>query len=399
MRVSWLAVRIFFWRIEPGIQLTDKSEAEWARAFELFGLFDADKGIEDLKATLAQLRGHEACNGKVGSVGYCLGGKLAYLMATRSDADCNVGYYGVGLDELLGEAGNIWTPLLLHLASKDQFVPADAQEKIKAGLSRNPNVTLHVYEGQDHAFARLGGDHYDKNLRGPRQWPQHRTPEREPVYMTKAIRIHEHGGPEVLRWEDAEVGTPGPGQVRVKHSAVGLNYIDTYQRSGLYPLQLPITLGMEGAGVVEELGEGVNGLAVGDRVAYAAPPPGSYSEARLSPADRLIKLPDGIGDQQAAAMMLQGMTVQYLIRQTHRVQAGETVLFHAAAGGVGLIACQWLKHLGATIIGTVGSPEKAELAKAHGCTHTINYLDEDFVERIKEITGSAGRAGSLRFDR
>jgi carboxymethylenebutenolidase len=166
---DWLAREGFvaccpdiFWRIEPGIQLTDKSEAEWARAFELFGLFDADKGIEDLKATLAQLRGHEACNGKVGSVGYCLGGKLAYLMATRSDADCNVGYYGVGLAELLGEAGNISTPLLLHLASKDQFVPADAQEKIKAGLSGNPNVTLHVYEGQDHAFARLGGDHYDK---------------------------------------------------------------------------------------------------------------------------------------------------------------------------------------------------------------------------------------------
>jgi NADPH2:quinone reductase len=208
--------------------------------------------------------------------------------------------------------------------------------------------------------------------------------------MTKAIRIHEHGGPEVLRWEDVEVGAPGPGQVRVKHSAVGLNYIDTYQRSGLYPLQLPITLGMEGAGVVGELGEGVSGLAVGDRVAYAAPPPGSYAEARLSPADRLIKLPDGIGDQQAAAMMLQGMTVQYLIRQTHRVKAGETVLFHAAAGGVGLIACQWLKHLGATMIGTVGSAEKAELAKAHGCTHTINYRDEDFVERVQEITGGEG---------
>ncbi len=166
---DWLAREGFvaccpdiFWRIEPGIQLTDKSEAEWARAFELFGLFDADKGIEDLKATLAQLRGHKACNGKVGSVGYCLGGKLAYLMATRSDADCNVGYYGVGLAELLGEAGNISTPLLLHLASKDQFVPAKAQEKIKAGLSDNPNVTLHVYEGQDHAFARFGGDHYDE---------------------------------------------------------------------------------------------------------------------------------------------------------------------------------------------------------------------------------------------
>ncbi len=207
--------------------------------------------------------------------------------------------------------------------------------------------------------------------------------------MTKAIRIHEHGGPEVLRWEDVEVGAPGPGQVRVKHSAVGLNYIDTYQRSGLYPLDLPLTLGMEGAGVVEELGAGVSGLAVGDRVAYAAPL-GSYTEARLSPADRLVKLPDAIGDQQAAAMMLQGLTVQYLIRQTHRVQAGETVLFHAAAGGVGLIACQWLKHLGVTVIGTVGSAEKAALAEAHGCTHTINYRDQDFVEQVKEITGGAG---------
>ena len=210
--------------------------------------------------------------------------------------------------------------------------------------------------------------------------------------MTKAIRIHETGGPEVLRWEDVEVGAPGPGQARVKHSAVGLNYLDTYQRSGLYPLQLPITLGMEGAGVVEELGEGVSGLAVGDRVAYAAPPPGSYSVVRLSPADRLVKLPDAISDQQAAAMMLQGMTVQYLIRQTHRVQAGETVLFHAAAGGVGLIACQWLKHLGVTVIGTVGSAEKAALAKAHGCTHTINYRDQDFVEKVKEITGGDGVA-------
>jgi NADPH2:quinone reductase len=207
--------------------------------------------------------------------------------------------------------------------------------------------------------------------------------------MTKAIRIHEHGGPEVLRWEDVELGAPGPGQVRVKHNAVGLNFIDTYQRSGMYPLQLPTTLGMEGAGVVEELGEGVSGLEVGDRVAYPAPL-GSYSEARLAPAERMIKLPEAIGDQQAAAMMLQGLTVQYLIRQTHRVAAGETVLLHAAAGGIGLIACQWLKHLGATVIGTVGSAEKAELATAHGCTHTINYREEDFVERVKELTGGAG---------
>ena len=207
--------------------------------------------------------------------------------------------------------------------------------------------------------------------------------------MTKAIRIHEHGGPEVLRWEDVEIGAPGPGQVRVKHSAIGLNYIDTYQRSGLYPLELPLTLGMEGAGVVEELGEGVSGLAVGDRVAYAAPP-GSYSEVRLSPADRLVKLPDAIGDQQAAAMMLQGLTVQYLIRQTHRVQAGETVLFHAAAGGVGLIACQWLKHLGATVIGTVGNDAKAEQARAHGCDHPIVYTREDFLPKVRELTGGKG---------
>ncbi len=165
---DWLAGEGFvaccpdiFWRIEPGIQLTDKTDAEWARAFELFGLFDVNKGVEDMKATLAHLRGHEACNGKAGSLGYCLGGKLAYLMATRSDADCNVGYYGVGLEALLGEAGNIAAPLLLHMASKDQFVPPEAQEKIAAGLAGNPNVTLHVYEGQDHAFARPGGGHYD----------------------------------------------------------------------------------------------------------------------------------------------------------------------------------------------------------------------------------------------
>ena len=166
---DWLAGEGFaaccpdiFWRIEPGIQLTDKSEAEWARAFELFGLFDVDKGIVDLKATLSHLRGHEACSGTAGSIGYCLGGKLAYLMAARSDADANVSYYGVGLDELLGEAGNITKPLLLHVASKDQFVPPEAREKIEAGLSGNPQVTLHVYEGNDHAFARVGGDHYDK---------------------------------------------------------------------------------------------------------------------------------------------------------------------------------------------------------------------------------------------
>ena len=207
--------------------------------------------------------------------------------------------------------------------------------------------------------------------------------------MTKAIRFHKTGGPEVLVYEDVDVGNPGEGQARVRHHAIGLNFIDTYHRSGLYPLPLPSGLGLEAAGVVEAVGSGVDYLAVGDRVAYAGGPPGSYSEVRLIPADRLVKLPAGISYETAAAMMLKGLTVQYLVRSTYKVQAGQTVLFHAAAGGVGLIACQWLKALGATVIGTVGSDAKAELAKAHGCDHTIVYTRENFVERVKEITGGA----------
>lgn len=209
--------------------------------------------------------------------------------------------------------------------------------------------------------------------------------------MTKAIRIHETGGADVLRFEDVDVGAPGDGEVRLQQSAVGLNFIDIYLRTGLYPLPgLPCVIGLEGAGVVAAVGNGVTDFKEGDRVAYASPPPGAYAEARLMPADRLVKLPDDISDQQAAAMMLQGMTVEYLIRRTYRVEPGDTVLFHAAAGGVGLIACQWLKHLGVTVIGTVGSEEKAALAKAHGCHHTINYRDEDFVARVREITDGAG---------
>jgi len=209
--------------------------------------------------------------------------------------------------------------------------------------------------------------------------------------MVKAIRIHQLGGPEALAWDEVEVGAPGPGQVRLKQTAVGLNYIDVYHRTGLYPVPaLPSTIGLEAAGVVEEVGEGVADLAVGDRVAYASPPIGAYAEARLMPADRLVKLPEQIDERRAAAMMLQGMTVQYLVRRTYRVQPGETVLFHAAAGGVGLIACQWLSRLGATVIGTVGSKEKAALARAHGCHHTIDYREEDFVARVKEITDGDG---------
>ena len=207
--------------------------------------------------------------------------------------------------------------------------------------------------------------------------------------MPKAVRFHTTGGPEVLVYEDVQVGEPAAGQARVRHTAIGVNFIDTYHRTGLYPLPLPSGIGLEGAGVVEAVGPGVDYLAPGDRVAYAGGPPGSYSQVRLIPADRLVKVPEGITDQQAAAMMLKGLTVQYLIRRTYRVQSGQTVLFHAAAGGVGLIACQWLKALGCTVIGTVGSDEKAALAREHGCDHTIVYTRENFAERVKEITGGA----------
>ncbi|MGB4877234.1 MAG: quinone oxidoreductase [Candidatus Competibacter sp.] len=211
--------------------------------------------------------------------------------------------------------------------------------------------------------------------------------------MPKAIRIHQHGGPEILRWEEVEVGDPGPGQVRIRHGAVGLNYIDVYHRTGLYPLpSLPWTLGMEGAGRIEAVGDGVTEFKVGDRVAYASPPLGAYAEVRLMPADRVVALPHAIDDKTAAAMMLQGMTAQYLLRRTYRVQAGDAILFHAAAGGVGLMASQWARHLGATVIGTVGSDEKAELARAHGCHHVIVYSREKFTERVREITNGQGVA-------
>jgi NADPH2:quinone reductase len=205
--------------------------------------------------------------------------------------------------------------------------------------------------------------------------------------MVHAIRFHKTGGPEVLVWEDVEVGKPGPGQARLRQTAVGLNYVDTYFRAGVYPTQLPNGLGTEGAGVVEEIGPGVTEVKVGDRVAYAGGPLGAYAEARLIPADRLVVLPPSITDRQGAAMMLQGLTVQYLIRRTYRVQKGDTILIHAAAGGIGLILCQWAKHLGATVIGTVSTDAKAELAKANGCHHPIVYTREDFVARVKDITG------------
>ncbi|MGH6761595.1 MAG: quinone oxidoreductase family protein [Phyllobacterium sp.] len=215
--------------------------------------------------------------------------------------------------------------------------------------------------------------------------------------MTHAIRIHRNGGPEVLAYEEIEVGRPGPGQARIRHHAIGLNFIDVYFRTGLYPAPtgLPFIPGNEGAGIVLELGEGVSHLKVGDRVAYAGPL-GAYADERLIPADHLVRLPDDIDFDRAASMMLKGMTAEYLLRRTFPVKKGDTILFHAAAGGVGLIAGQWAKHLGATVIGTAGSEEKVRLALEHGYDHVINYQTENFAERVKELT--AGRGADVVYD-
>lgn len=218
--------------------------------------------------------------------------------------------------------------------------------------------------------------------------------------MVKVVRFHETGGPEVLRYEDVDVDPPGPREAQIRNVAIGLNFIDCYFRSGLYPVDafanlgggstMPFIPGVEGSGVVEAVGDEVDTIAVGDRVAYGLPPPGAYAELRNFRADRLIKLPDSIDDRTAAAMMLKGLTVHMLLRRTYEVQAGDHILIHAAAGGVGLIACQWAKHLGATVIGTVGSDEKAELARAHGCDHPIIYTRENFADKVKEITDGKG---------
>ena len=207
--------------------------------------------------------------------------------------------------------------------------------------------------------------------------------------MSYAIRIHETGGPEKLKWEEVAVGDPGPGEVRVRNTAIGLNFIDTYHRSGLYPLQLPLTLGSEGAGVIEAVGPKVKDFKAGDRVAYANPI-GAYAEVVLRPTARLVKIPAGIDDKVAAAIMLKGMTAWYLCRRTYKVKKGDTIVVHAAAGGVGQILCQWAKHLGAIVIGTVGSEEKAALAKKAGCRHVIVTAKEKFVERVKAITKGKG---------
>ncbi|MCL2310368.1 MAG: quinone oxidoreductase [Proteobacteria bacterium] len=208
--------------------------------------------------------------------------------------------------------------------------------------------------------------------------------------MSHAIKLYQTGGPEVMRFEEVNVAEPGPGEARIRHAAIGVNYIDVYFRNGLYSQPLPGALGKEAAGIVEAVGRGVTDLSVGDRVAYCNGPLGAYSEVRVIPAEFLVRLPGGVDDADAAAAMLKGLTVQYLFRQTYRLREGEMFLFHAAAGGVGLIACQWAKAIGARMIGTVGSDEKVALAKAHGCEHVINYRKENFVERVKELTGGKG---------
>lgn len=210
--------------------------------------------------------------------------------------------------------------------------------------------------------------------------------------MSRLIRFERTGGPEVLQWVEADLAPPAAGEAQLRHHAVGLNYIDTYHRSGLYPVPLPSGIGLEAAGVVEAVGEGVTDLQPGDRVAYAGGPLGAYAERRNIPADRLVRLPDALSFEQGAAMMLQGLTAQYLLRRTYRVQPGDTILIHAAAGGVGLIVCQWAKALGATVIGTIGSDEKAELARQHGCDHAIVYTRENVSGRVRELTGGEGVA-------
>ena len=206
----------------------------------------------------------------------------------------------------------------------------------------------------------------------------------------KAIRFEKTGGPEVLQWQDVTLAKPGPGEVRLRHTAIGLNYIDTYHRSGLYPVPMPSGIGLEACGVVEILGEGVKGFKVGDRVAYGSGPIGAYAEARNIPVARIIKIPKAISDETAAAMMLKGMTVRYLLRETFKVKRGQTILLHAAAGGVGLILSQWAKALGVKVIGTVGSDDKIAIAKAHGCAHVINSRTEDVAARVREITKGKG---------
>ncbi len=205
-----------------------------------------------------------------------------------------------------------------------------------------------------------------------------------------AIKIYEPGGPDSMKWETVDIKMPSSNEVLIKHTFVGLNYIDTYHRSGLYPLPLPSGIGMEGSGIIKEIGSNVTKFKIGDRVVYASPPPGSYSQARLIPAEKVIKIPDFIKDDEAASILLKGMTVEYLIKRTYKVKKGQTVLFHAAAGGVGLLACQWLNSLGVKVIGTVGSKEKAELAEKHGCSHTILYKEQDFVSKVMEITNGKG---------
>ncbi len=204
--------------------------------------------------------------------------------------------------------------------------------------------------------------------------------------MPKAIRFHETGGPEVLTLDEVQVGDPGPGELRVRHTAIGVNFVDTYERSGLYPVEMPAVAGNEAAGVVEGVGDGVEGFSEGDRIAYTGVAGGTYCEARLILAERALRLPDGVSDEAAACSLIKGLTVEYLIRRTYAVEAGETVLWHAAAGGVGLIACQWLDALGVTVIGTMSTPEKAERAREAGCHHTVLYTEESFVERVREIT-------------
>jgi len=399
-----------FWRQQPGVAFDGNNELERVQALALYSGFNEDRGVDDVAATIAALRADPRCNGTVAALGYCLGGKLAYLAAARTDVDAAVSYYGVGIEKALGEAGHVAKPLMLHVPTLDPWCPPVAQSQIHAALDAHPEIKVHDYVGANHAFARKSGQHYDKaaadladrrsreflNLHvGGKPMSTSKSKSASKKSAPQTLRAHrfvfdQPGGPEVLKWVEVELPPPDANQVRVRQTAIGLNYIDTYHRSGLYKMPLPSPIGLEAAGIVEAIGKGVKGLKLGDRVATGFGAIGGYATHRLIAADKLVKIPAGIKDETAAAMMLKGMTAEYLLHRTYKVKKGETILVHAAAGGVGLILCQWAKALGVTVIGTVSSDEKAKIAKAHGCKYPIVTSRENFVERVKQITKGKG---------
>ncbi len=381
-----------FWRLEPGVQINGEGEEDFAKAFDLYGRFDVEKGIADIQDSINALRGNHGASDKIGTVGFCLGGFLAYMCSVRTDANANVGYYGVGIDTMLGEQGNMKSPLILHVAVEDQFVPKEAQKKVHDGLAGNDKVTIYDYEGQDHAFARKGGDAYRKeaaelanrarSTSSSSTWPRHgQSIASGPLRRAGSAGIRRCRG----RRSGAGRNSPAPRRDRRelhRHLSPGRHL------SGLGLSAHSRRRGRRGSHRRRRRGDHGQGRRSGVLPAG----PGAYCEERLINAGMVVPVPDGISDDQAAAAITKGITVHHLYTRVRQVGAGDWVLFHAAAGGVGLFACQWAKHIGAKLIGTVSSDAKAQLARDNGAAETIDYTQEDFVERVKDITGGEGVA-------